>query len=104
MLSGRNQSKRPNTVGSVFICNVQQANPEREKADWWLLRAWEEGERKMGANGVILRGDEVEGEQQYTRCHEIIHFKMDIIMLYGSHINRLLPPKPHSSSDSSASS
>lgn len=78
---------------------------EREKADWWLLRAWEEGERKMGANGVIFRGDEVEGEQQYTRCHEIIHFKMDIIMLYGSHINRLLPPKkPHSSSDSSASS
>ena len=92
MLSGRNQSKRPNTVDSVYMQCPEQANPEREKADWWLLRAWEEGERKMGANGVIFRGDEAEGEQ-YTRCHEIIHFKMDIIMLYGSHINRLLPPK-----------
>ena len=77
---------------------------EREKADWWLLRAWVEGEREMGVNGVIFWGDEAEGEQQYTRCHEIIHFKMDIIILYGPHINKLLPPKkPHSSSYSSPS-
>ena len=78
-------------VGSIYMKCPEQANPEREreKADWWLLRAWEEGEREMGTNGVIFWGDEAEGEQ-YTRCHKIICFKMDIIMLYGSHINELL--------------
>ena len=90
MLSGRNQSKRSYMVGSVYMKCPEQANPEREKADWWLLRAWEEGEREMGANGVIFWDDEAEGEQQYTRCHKIICFIMDIIMLYGSHINELL--------------
>ena len=53
-------------VGSIYMKCPEQANPEREKADWWLLRAWEEGEREMGANGVIFWDDEAEGEQQYT--------------------------------------
>lgn len=31
MLSGRNQSKRPYTVGSVYMNCPEQANPERER-------------------------------------------------------------------------
>lgn len=90
-------SQRGQTRSVPFICMSRTGQSrEREKADLWSLRAWEEGKGKLERNGVIFRGDEVEGEITIYSDDEIIHFKMDIIMLYGSHIIRLLS-NPHSS-------